>query len=162
MKSIHLIHSDRYDIKAGRFFPNAFRNNGGSLSILGVECIAGRRVTPCEHIRKHYDPERFADIASKPPVFWIFETERTLPGGHRIRRSGKRQKCHFVVEGLSDPQLWAAFERQKVNISDLWICANGDHRALTLEDVIDIQRKTAAARAARRAQQQPKWTENNA
>jgi hypothetical protein len=45
--------------------------------------------------------------------------------------------CHYNVQGVSDEALWQVFEQ--ANVSDFSICANGDYRPVTAEEIISYQ-----------------------
>lgn len=131
MECIHLIHPSKYNGNEDRWFRTAFRNNAGSLSIIGCECMAVGGTTACEHIRK-YDYKQFTAVVGEPPIFWKFDTD-ILPAGGRLRQQGRRDPCHYIVEGLDDGQLWPVFEN--VPLSDVSICADRNYRPLTRDDL---------------------------
>src|ERR1700688_4356145 len=134
MESVHLIHPRKYDVKGGTFIRDAFANNRGSLSIIDEECAEQTSGSVCAYIRIHYG--RLPGVASNPPVFWRFDTS-SLHAPHRlVDATNVRDPCQYVVEGLTDEQLWQSFEN--VDISNLEICENGTTRKLTLLDIKEI------------------------
>src|ERR1017187_3724608 len=99
MECVHIIHRDKYNKKEERFYRTAFKNNLGSLSIIGTDCVRASHLEICAHIRGHY--KQFPKVLSEPPIFWKFDTDKLPPGGS-LRQSGHRDPCHYVVEGLED------------------------------------------------------------
>lgn len=140
MECIHLVHPRKYNVKEKKWTRAAFRNNKGSLSIIGCNCVEDSGLSLCEHIRKFYGA--FTGIASDPPVFWQFDTEH-LPHGGNISPDGAPERCHFIVNGLNDERLWGHFEPHAgvEALSHLSICNNSEPRQLKLEDVIAIKSK---------------------
>ena len=140
MECIHLTHPRKFNIRENKWSRVAFRNNKGSLSIIGCDCVQNSRITLCEHIDKYYGD--WSGITSDPPVFWQFNTE-DLPPGYAVASAAGRDPCHFVVSGLDDQTLWEFFEPAAGGeaLGQFSICANGNHRPLVLADVIAIKTK---------------------
>jgi hypothetical protein len=128
MEYIRLLHPKNFDQKRGVFGELAFKKSStdGGASVLGLRCIEGRNVTPCDHIRGLYP-----SVAGEPPVFWIFR-EEVLPPGYRIPQEGT-DPCHHNIRDVSNTQLGKIIA--KVPIAEISICNNGDHRPLTIGDL---------------------------
>ena len=49
--------------------------------------------------------------------------------------------CHFVVEGLTDDQLWGVFEPVSVpeEVGQLSICKDGIDQPATLKEILEIK-----------------------
>ena len=138
MDCIYLLHPRKYD-ELGKTFPrDAFRNNGGSFSVIDGAC-AGRS-TICAYIRRFYS--QWTRITSNPAVFLRFDSAR-LPAKRRLKDAGKEHNpCHVEVFDLEDEELGQVFEN--TTISQLEVCHSGVSEPIEEREFLEIKARYEA------------------
>ena len=117
-----------------RFSSEAFKNYKGTISVVQGLCISNSGSSVCSHLKQYY-----VSVDEPPHVFWPFE-DKIIPSKCKFvqKDSDSGDKCHYVIENMSDKQAKRLFNQHgnlPNNLKKLKICDNCLPRQLKDSDI---------------------------